>query len=139
VAAAERRVVAVGEAKARFGQAMPQRAQHARLADAGLAGEQDVAALVARLDESFDDALARARDPEVRVRDVFAERRAHQTEMFEPLRRGHRAPPTSASRRAPFGSNGTGAKGTASMPRAARLDVLRERLAFARGSTGRSE
>jgi len=64
---------------------MPQRAQHTRLADAGLAGEQDVAALVARLDESFDDALARARDPEVGVRDVFAERRAHQTEMFEPL------------------------------------------------------
>jgi hypothetical protein len=50
--------------------AMPQRAQHARLADAGLADEDCVSALATRIDEALDRALARGGNPEVGVADL---------------------------------------------------------------------
>ena len=49
VASAERDVVAVGEAEAILGEAVPQRAQHTRLADAGLADEHGVTSVATRL------------------------------------------------------------------------------------------
>ena len=67
VAAPERRVVAVGQTKSRFGEALSQRAQDARLADARLASEQDVLVLVAGLDEAVDASFAGGWDPEVVV------------------------------------------------------------------------
>ena len=57
VAAAERGIMAVGEPKAAAWEAMPQSAQHARLADAGLADEDDRGALV----ERFEQRIARCR------------------------------------------------------------------------------
>ena len=59
VAPAESRIVAVREPEAVGGQPMAYGAQHARLADAGLTGEQDVAAFVAGLDDLIDDAQPR--------------------------------------------------------------------------------
>ena len=46
VAPAERRVVAVSKAESIVGQSVPECPQHAGLSDAGLAGEQDVAAFL---------------------------------------------------------------------------------------------
>src|SRR5690606_42095143 len=68
-------VVAVGQSEAGLGQAMPERAQHARLADAGLAREDGVTALAARLDEPLDRRGARGRHPEVGVGDFLGEGR----------------------------------------------------------------
>src|SRR5687767_15781014 len=51
IAATEGGVVAVGQSEAGFGQPSPQRAQDARLANAGLAGEQDVGVFLAGLDQ----------------------------------------------------------------------------------------
>ena len=85
VAAAERGVVAVGQAEAGLGQALAQRAQHAGLADAGLAGEQHRGALAERLDELVDDGLLRGRQPEVGVGDLLGEGRGLEAEVGEVL------------------------------------------------------
>ena len=55
VAAAERGVVAVGQPEAGGRDAVAQRAQHAGLADAGLADEDDGRVLVERLEQRVDD------------------------------------------------------------------------------------
>lgn len=66
VASAERGVVAVGQAEAGLGEAASQGPQHARFADAGLAGEEHRLARGERLDELVDDRGLRRRQPEVR-------------------------------------------------------------------------
>src|SRR5687768_2408881 len=55
VAATKRRVVAIGELEAGGGNAMPQGAQYACLADAGFADEHDRGTLLQSLEERVDD------------------------------------------------------------------------------------
>ena len=57
VASAEGGVVAVGQSEAGVRKAPSEGFQHAGLVDAGLAGEEGVAALFAALDETVDDDL----------------------------------------------------------------------------------
>lgn len=71
VAPSERRVVAVGELEASFGESLAQRAEHARFADTRLAGEQDVTAFVARFDEVNDALLPGSGYPKVVVAEFF--------------------------------------------------------------------
>src|SRR5438445_4775698 len=59
VATTEGGIVAVGEAEAGVGDAMAQGAQHAGLADAGLAAQDDGGAGIERLDEAVDHDLLR--------------------------------------------------------------------------------
>jgi hypothetical protein len=133
IAAAERDVVTVGEAEAGFGKTMPERAQHARLSDTGLAGEDGIMTVLATgVYEAVDRGGACCRDPQVRVGDLFREGRLAKTKVREPAT--HRAPPfrpTSASRSAPGGSKGT------SSPRRVRLALgpVLLRRAFSSAST----
>ena len=78
-------VVAVGEPEAGLGEAMSDGAEDACLAHAGLARKQDVAPLVACVDDGLDDALARRGDPELVVAKLFAEWRTVEVECAEPL------------------------------------------------------
>jgi hypothetical protein len=74
IAAAEGGIVAVGEAEARLGKPVPQGAQHARLAGAGLSGEQDGGVLVDGFLELVHDGLRRRREPQVGVGDLLGRR-----------------------------------------------------------------
>ena len=57
VTPAERDVVAVGEAEAILGEAVPQRAQHTRLADAGLADKHGLTSVATRLRQRLHGGL----------------------------------------------------------------------------------
>mgnify|MGYP000253507637 CR=1 FL=1 len=100
VAPSEGGVVAVGEAEARSRQTLAQGAEHAGLADTGLAREQDVAALGAGLDEAVEHALPRGGDPELLVGDVLVEGRRVEAEVGEPAGPTHRSAPCRRARRA---------------------------------------
>jgi len=82
------------------------------LAVAGLAGEQDVSALVACLDDAVDDALARRGHPQLGVAEPLAEGRARKTEGGQPSRGAHDLPPllVSSARSAPGGSKSTASR-----------------------------
>jgi len=67
VATAERGIVAVREPEAGGRDAMAKRAQDARLADAGLADEDDRGALVERLEQRVDNGLFGRRQPQLAV------------------------------------------------------------------------
>ena len=73
VAPAEGGVVAVGQPEAGLRQAMAHGAQHARLADAGLADEEHLGVLLHGLAHLVDDILLGGREPEVAVGDLLGE------------------------------------------------------------------
>jgi hypothetical protein len=58
VAPTEGGVVAVRQSKPRFGKSLADGPQHARLSDAGLTCQQDVAVLFAGVDDGVDDPLS---------------------------------------------------------------------------------
>src|ERR1700760_3789676 len=140
VAAAEGGIVAIGETEAGGGDAMPERAQDAGLADAGLTDEDDGGALVERLEQGVDDALFGGWQPEVRVENFFGEWRVLEREVRE-IGDGHGQSssdvrwrgvrPAARSSSALGGSNGT---------EVLRLGAgrLRRVLPAATASTGRS-
>src|SRR5581483_10249688 len=140
VAAAEGGVVAIGEAEAGGGDAMPERAQDTGLADARLTDEDDGGALVERLEQGVDDDLLGGWQPEVGVENFFGERRILEREVRE-VRDGHGQSssgvrwrgvrPAARSSSAPGGSNGMEVLGVGA-------GRLRRVLPAATASTGRS-
>ncbi len=83
VAAAQRGVVAIGEAEARLGKPVTKRAQDARLADAGLAHQHDALPLAHGFAEFLDEARLGGRQPEVRVGNLLGEGRLGEAEVHE--------------------------------------------------------
>src|SRR5215831_3436213 len=136
IAPAEGGVVAVGQAEACLRGAVTQGPQHARLADAGLADEEDLFAVGERLDERVDDGLLGRRQPQGIVGDFLGERCVAQAEGGEiggshgSSLRGLR--PTARSTSALGGSKGTWRVGLASL---ASRRGGRPRRAFFTGST----
>ena len=133
----ERGVVAVGEPVACLGQPSAHGAQDARLADAGVAGEEHGGMLGDGLAELVHDASLGTREPEIGVGDLLREGRGLEAERAE-VGLAHRSPssprrrPVARSRSAPAGSNGvTRGSSGASGRRGGRL-----RWALALGSTG---
>ena len=80
VAAAERRVVAIGQAEAGVRDAMAEGPQDAGLADAGLTDEKHGAALAERVEQQSTTDLLRGRQPELAVRDLLGEGRLPEPE-----------------------------------------------------------
>ena len=83
VAAPDGGVLAVDESEVGGGQGVAQGAQHAGLADAGLAGEQGAGAGVHGVGEVLDQGELGRGEPELVVADVLGERLGGQSEVRE--------------------------------------------------------
>jgi hypothetical protein len=66
-------IVAIGQSEAGAREALSEGAEHARLADAGLANEEDGGALLKRLDERGNQFGLRRWEPELGVGNLLAE------------------------------------------------------------------
>jgi len=93
VASPEGGIAAVGESEAALREPVAQHAQYARLADAGLAEEQDALPLRERLLDFVDEQGLGLWQPELLVVDLLAEGDRAKVEVREEINRSHRRPP----------------------------------------------
>jgi hypothetical protein len=137
VAPSEGGVVAVGEAESLRGQLLAERAEHAGLADAGFAGEDNRLAGRQGVEELVDELAFGGGEPEVVVVDLLGEGMAGEAEVSDPGAHelvsveGRGVRPTARSRSARGGSKGTGGCCGLGSTRTAR-----RRRALRTGSTG---